>query len=191
MRTANDSVLVRLRSIDNQAIHGVVVAMATMNAQAERLRGALHAMVAALIFGCVVCAVMATDTGLPSADAQPLGDTDARGFVNSPARCDPQQTAVVVGGTNRSLIAICVDGAGRYEYRGVRLSDQALQRLPARMMANGCFGARTEAVFYTVSDRKLLLTSGSRIIRDEAMVEFKDYRTTAVAPVSQRTPARR
>jgi hypothetical protein len=165
--------------------------MATMNAQARRLRTVLHAMVAALIFGGVTSAGMATVGALPAADAQPLGDTDARGFINSSARCDPQQTAVVVGRTTRSLIAICVDGAGRYEYRGVRLSDQAMQRLPARALANGCFGARTEEVSYTVSERKLLLTSGIRIIRDEAMVQFKDYRTGAAAPVSQRTPTQR
>jgi hypothetical protein len=188
---ANDLILVRLRSTDIQAGHGLVVDMATMNPHAERRRAVLRAMVAAVIFGCALCAALATDTALPSADAQPLSGTDARGFANSPARCDPNQSAVVIGRTNRSLIAICIDGGGRYEYRGVRLADQALQRLPATMLANGCFGARTEAVFYTVSDRKLLLTSGSRIIRDEAMVEFKDYRTTAVAPVAQRTPARR
>ncbi len=43
-------------------------------------------------------------------------------------------------------------------------------------MANGCFGARTEAVDYTVSERKLLLTSGLRVMRDETMVQFRDYR---------------
>ena len=123
---------------------------------------------------------------LPTAVAQPLGGTDARGFVNSPARCDPQQTAVVAGRTKLSLIAICADGRGRYEYRGVRLADQALQRLPATTMANGCFGARTDQVSYTVSERKLLLTSGARVIRDEAMVEFKDFRVATAAPVSAR-----
>jgi hypothetical protein len=164
--------------------------MATLNERAERLRGVLHAMVAALIFGCAMCAFTATGMALPSAGAQPLAGTDARGFVNSAARCDPQQTAVVIGRTPKSLIAICADGRGRYEYRGVRLADQALQRLPATALANGCFGARTEQVFYTVSERKLLLTSGIRIIRDEAMVEFKDYRLTAAAPVSQRMPGR-
>ncbi|MDT5286535.1 MAG: hypothetical protein QOF88_1424, partial [Mycobacterium sp.] len=60
----------------------------------------------------------------------------------------------------------------------------------ATAQANGCFGARTEQVIYTVSERKLLLTSGIRIIRDEAMVEFKDYRTPSVAAVSQQIPGR-
>jgi hypothetical protein len=159
--------------------------MARTDAQAERRRGVLHATVAALIFGCALCVIMATSAALPSAGAQPLAGTDARGFVNSAARCDPHQTAVVIGRTNRSPIAICADGGGRYEYRGVRLSDLAMQRLPATKLANGCFGARTEQIFYTVSARKLLLTSGIRIVRDEAMVEFRDYRTPEAAPVSQ------
>jgi hypothetical protein len=127
---------------------------------------------------------------LPSAAAKPVADADARGFVNSPARCDPQQTAVVIGRTKLSLIAICADGRGGYEYRGVRLSDQAMLRLPATTLANGCFGARTDQVVYTVSERKLLLTSGIRIMRDEAMVEFKDFRTPGVAALAQQVPGR-
>lgn len=147
-------------------------------------------MVAALILGCGSCAAMAMGAALPSAAAKPVADADARGFVNSPARCDPQQTAVVIGRTKLSLIAICADGRGGYEYRGVRLSDQAMLRLPATTLANGCFGARTDQVFYTVSERKLLLTSGIRIMRDEAMVEFKDFRTPGVAALAQQVPGR-
>jgi hypothetical protein len=162
--------------------------MATMIPLAERVRAALRATVAAVLTGSAMCAAVATGAALPSAAAQPPSGVDARGFVNSAARCEPQQTAVIVGRTTKSLIAICADGRGRYEYRGVRLVDQALQRLPATTMANGCFGARSEQVLYTVSERKLLLTSGIRILRDEAMVEFKDYRLPAAAPVSQRMP---
>ena len=91
-------------------------------------------------------------TTLPTAVAQPLGGTDALGFVNSPARCDPQQTAVVVGRTKLSSIAICADGRGHYEYRGVRLADQALQRLPRRGWPTAA-SARTDQVSYTVSER--------------------------------------
>jgi hypothetical protein len=156
------------------------------NARVGRLRVVLRGMVAALASGAAIGAAMATGTTLPTAIAQPLGSTDALGFVNSPVRCDPQQTAVVVGRTKLSLTAICADGRGHYEYRGVRLADQALQRLPATKLANGCFGARTDQVSYTVSERKLLLTSGPRVIRDEAMVAFKDYRVAKVAPVSER-----
>jgi len=142
-------------------------------------------MVAVVIAACAASAAMATGVALPSAAASPITDADARGFVNSPARCDPQQTAVVIGRTKLSQIAICVDGRGGFEYRGVRVADQAIMRLPAIALANGCFGAHTEQVVYTFSERKLLLTSGMRIMRDEAMIEFKDYRNPAVGVVTQ------
>jgi hypothetical protein len=161
--------------------------MATMSVQAERLRGLFLAMVAALLLLAAMYVGVATYEALPLANAQPLAGTDAQGFVNSSARCDPQQTPVVVGRTPLSLIAICADSRGYYEYRGMRLRDGALQRLPATELANGCFGAHTDAVVYTVSERKLLLTSGIRIVRDEAMLGYRDYRTPAAAPVSQQS----
>jgi hypothetical protein len=161
--------------------------MATMSVQAERLRWLFLAMVAVLLLPAAMCASMATDEALPSAKAQPLAGTDAQGFVNSPARCDPQQMPVVVGRTPLSLIAICSDSRGYFEYRGMRLSDGALQKLPAAPLANGCFGASTDTVSYTVSEHKLLLMSGIRIIRDEVMLGFRDYRAPAAAPVSQQS----
>lgn len=50
---------------------------------------------------------------------------------NSAARCDGTQTALAVGRTQRSLVVICADQNGRYEYRGVRISDGALLKAPA------------------------------------------------------------
>ncbi|MBJ7337336.1 hypothetical protein [Mycolicibacterium sp.] len=126
---------------------------------------------------------MAMSSTLPDATAKPLTvPTDSQGYLNSPARCAPQQTAVVVGRTALSLVAICTDGRGHYEYRGLRLSDRAVLVLPAKSLDNGCFGAHTDAVDYTVSDRKLLLTSGLRVLRDENMIEFRDYRAQAQGP---------
>jgi hypothetical protein len=142
-------------------------------------------MVAVLIAAGAAFTALATGVALPSASGSPITDADGRGFLNSPARCDPQQTAVVIGRTKLSQIAICADGRGGFEYRGVRVADQAVMRLPATTLANGCFGAHTEQVVYTVSAHKLLLTSGMRIMRDEAMVEFKDYRTPSVGVVTQ------
>jgi hypothetical protein len=125
---------------------------------------------------------------LPIAAAKPpTVPTDSQGYVNSPARCGPGQSAVVVGRTALSLVAICADGRGAYEYRGIRLSDRALLVLPAKSLSNGCFGAHTDAVDYTVSENKLLLTAGPRVLRDETMVEFKDYRIPSEAPVAQQT----
>lgn len=148
-----------------------------------RMRASVCNRVAAVLLAGAAAVAAAMGSTLPSASAAPLTvPTDSKGYVDSPARCGPGQAAVVVGHTALSLVAICSDGHGRYEYRGIRLSDRAVLVLPARPMANGCFGARTDAVDYTVSERKLLLTSGLRVLRDETMVEFRDYRVpTAVA----------
>jgi hypothetical protein len=145
------------------------------------------AVAALLVFGAL-SVILAMATTLPTATAQPpTVPTDAQGYVNSPTRCDPGQTAVVVGRTALSMVAICADGHGGYQYRGMRLSDRAAVTLPATPLANGCFGVRGDNVYYTVSERKLLLTSGLRVLRDEAMVEFKDFRDATVTPVSNRT----
>jgi hypothetical protein len=163
--------------------------MQTNDVRAERRRAPLRAAVAALILGCASFALLATNSALPMASAKPpAAPTDSQGYVNSPARCDGPQTAVVIGRTPLSLIAICTDNRGHYEYRGMRLRDGALLKLPAAAMANGCFGARTEQVAYTVSEKKLLLTAGLRVIRDEPMLEFRDFRVPVVpvtAPVTK------
>ena len=136
---------------------------------------------ALLVFLGLILAV-ATPGDLPSASAQPpTVPTDDRGYLDTPARCAPGQNAVVVGRTALSLVAICGDGRGHYQYRGMRLADRALLVLPATPLSNGCFGARSGAVYFTVSARKLLLTTGVRVLRDEAMVESRDYRDPAPA----------
>jgi len=137
-------------------------------------------VVAPVLFAGAVAMTTATGLALPSAVAKPpTVPTDSRGYVDSPARCGPGQTAVVLGRTALSLVSICGDGRGHYEYRGIRLKDRAVLILPARSMSNGCFGASSDAVDYTVSERKLLLTAGLRVLRDETMTEFLDYRVAA------------
>lgn len=155
--------------------------MSTNDAPAGRLRALPHAAVAALVAGFALVAPLAMNGALPSAAAAP--PSDSHGYVNSPARCDGPQAAVLIGRTPLSLIAICSDNRGHFEYRGMRLRDGALLKLPAAAMANGCFGARTEQIAYTVSKKKLLLTAGLRVVRDEPMLEFRDYRTPEAAPV--------
>ncbi|MDP9166882.1 MAG: hypothetical protein M3O32_12610 [Actinomycetota bacterium] len=142
----------------------------------------VRAAVAALLIAASTTLSLATTSMLPTATAVPPAvPTDSQGYLDSPARCGPGQNAVMVGRTALSLVAICAVGGGRYEYRGIRLSDGAVLTLPAKVMADGCFGARTEAVDYTVSERKLLLTSGLRVMRDETMVQFRDYRVPPAA----------
>ena len=61
----------------------------------------------------------------PSVSAAPF-PADDRGFIDSSARCQGTQSAFAIGRTNGSLVVICGEQTGRYEYLGVRLSDAAV-----------------------------------------------------------------
>ncbi|MCP9276743.1 hypothetical protein [Mycolicibacterium arenosum] len=156
--------------------------MSIDDARADWLRTLLRTLLAAAAVGAALCTLMATNGYLPLAAAKPAFVVDGRGYVNTPARCDAAQTPVFAGRTPLSLIAICQDKRGGYEYRGMRLRDRALLKLPAEQLGNGCFGASTKDITYTVSERKLLLTAKLRVVRDEAMLEFTDF--TAEAPAA-------
>lgn len=154
----------------------------------DRVRNLVRGGVAVLLVAVAAGTSVATTKNLPIAAAQPpTVTTDSRGYVNSPARCDPGQTAVVTGRTALSLVAICTDGRSSYQYRGMRLSDRAILTLPATPLFNGCFGARSDAINFTVSEHKLLLTAGLRVLRDEPMLEYRDDRIPTLAPTARQT----
>ena len=67
----------------------------------------------------------------PPVDAAPVEPrapfaSDDKGFIDSSARCQGSQPALAIGRTRGSLVVICGEPAGRYEYLGVRLSDAAM-----------------------------------------------------------------
>jgi len=115
----------------------------------------------------------------PTAAAQPepIG-TDDRGFVDSAARCEQSTYAVAFGRTQRSLVAICVQD-GDYEYRGVRLRDDALLTADALAIGDGRFTAESDGVTYTFSAKELVITQGERVIRSEPMVAYVEPRLAA------------
>jgi hypothetical protein len=145
-----------------------------------------RAAIAAVLLGAAGFGSVATGASLPAALAAP-GDrpTDARGFVGTSARCDGPMKTAALGRTPLSLIVICSNPRGGFEYRGMRIRDRAPLRLPATELANGCFGVRGDGVDYTVSPNKLLLTAGMRIVRDETMLQFEDRRVPESAPISK------
>ncbi|MGV0635081.1 hypothetical protein ABQE69_13995 [Mycolicibacillus trivialis] len=106
---------------------------------------------------------------------------DERGYLHSSARCDG--TAVLFGSTSSSRVAICRDGDGDYEYRGVRLSDGAALRLPATAK-NGAYVATNDGVTYTVSASALRVSDGDTVLREEPLVDVHD-----TAPETAATPA--
>lgn len=106
-------------------------------------------------------AATATST---STSASNSTDTDALGFIGSKARCEAGQSAVAVGRTQRSVVVICADPGGDYEYRGVRVNDGAALTVSAESSGDGVFVARNDGALYTVSPTDLTVTSGGKVI---------------------------
>jgi hypothetical protein len=132
--------------------------------------------------------------GLPVATAAPA--TDGQGFVDSTARCAAPNVAVAFGDTATSRVAICKSPGGQYEYRGVRVSDGAKLIVGASQSGDGEFVAENDGITYTVTSGSLVVSAGSRVIRDEPMVSFHGQATSAApkqaepsAPATPSTPA--
>ena len=108
---------------------------------------------------------------VPTATAAPA--TDAQGYIDSTARCAPPSEAVLFGSTATSRVAICKTDDGDYEYRGVRLRDGARLIVPASE-ASGEFTAENDGITYFVSEDSLVVSAGTRVIRDEPMIDFHE-----------------
>jgi hypothetical protein len=112
----------------------------------------------------------------PTVDAQTL-QIDDRGFVDTQARCEAPSAGVAFGRTESALVAICLDN-GAYEYRGVRLRDDALLTDAATETADGTFEAEQEGVTYTFSAKELVVASGDRVLHTEPMVAYVEPSST-------------
>ncbi|MCW1823558.1 hypothetical protein A5731_02550 [Mycolicibacterium conceptionense] len=133
---------------------------------------------------CLTAAVTAGVTmlavGVPAASAAP--SSDARGYVDSTARCATADATVLFGSTDASRVAICSVSGGKYEYRGVRLRDGAKLIVPATRNDDGAFRVENAGIEYLVTSKSLVLSVGEKVIREEAMVDF--HRPGAPAPAA-------
>jgi hypothetical protein len=130
--------------------------------------------------------------GLPVATAAPA--TDDQGFVDSTARCAAPDVAVAFGDTATSRVAICKSPGGQYEYRGVRVSDGAKLVVDAKQSGDGAYVAENDGITYTLTSSSLVVSAGSRMIRDEPMASFHGQTTSAApkqaAPTTAATPTK-
>ncbi|MDV3123642.1 hypothetical protein M1247_01825 [Mycobacterium sp. 21AC1] len=108
--------------------------------------------------------------GTPGANAAP--SNDARGYLDSTARCASADDTVVFGSTATSRVAICGLSGGKYEYRGVRLRDGAKLVVPATRSDDGAFVAKNDGVEYLLTAKSLVLSVGERVLREEPMLDF-------------------
>jgi hypothetical protein len=100
--------------------------------------------------------------------------SDASGFIDSSARCPERQPASAIGRTPGSLVVICAERTGRYEYLGVRLSDAAMLRTNARSDSARSYLAQKAGVLYEVSPTELRVTAGGRVIKAEPMIFYRE-----------------
>jgi hypothetical protein len=109
---------------------------------------------------------------LSKAGAEPGSlQTDDRGFVDSKVRCEAPQAAVEFGRTEQSLVAICVDRYGHYEYRGARLGEDAVLTVVAEPTVPGEFFAQKDGVTYTVTAKDLVIKSDA-YMATEPVLQF-------------------
>jgi hypothetical protein len=123
---------------------------------------------------------------LSKARAEPGSlQADDRGFVDSKVRCEAPRSAVEFGRTEQSLVAICVDRDGHYEYRGARMGDGAVLTVVAEPTVPGEFFAQKDGVTYTVTTKELVIKS-DEWVRTEPMLQFGAPPLLAVeVPVSE------
>lgn len=120
-----------------------------------------------LMAAAAACSALAA-IGPAPASAAPTAD--GQGYVDSTARCDSPSETVVFGSTDASRVAICV-ADGEYEYRGVRLRDGAELIVPASQSTDG-YTADNDGISYFVTEESLVVSAGSRVIREEPMIDF-------------------
>jgi hypothetical protein len=114
----------------------------------------------------------ATTTATSSSAASAPYKADAKGYVDTKARCSDSQSVMAYGHTERSLMAICVDPTGELEYRGVRLSDNASVTLPASRGSDGTVIAGKDGVTYSISPKVFLVSEGDNVIYRDSWIEL-------------------
>ncbi|MCX2929567.1 hypothetical protein ORI20_04730 [Mycobacterium sp. CVI_P3] len=115
-----------------------------------------------------------TTTTTTTSSAPEFYQADSRGYVDTGARCDENQTLMAYGRTAKSLVVICVNADGGLEYRGVRLSDDAPLHLPITRSSDGTLIANNDGVTYAVSPTQFLVSQGDDVIYKDSWIEFKE-----------------
>jgi len=132
-----------------------------------------------LCAGLIVALLLANLLSKAGAEPGALA-TDDRGFIGKAARCDAPKAAVALGRTEQSLVVICVDFSGHYEYRGMRVKDSYALLVPGARMVDGKFVARNTNFTYLFSPKELMILKGwGWVIHKEPMVAFVEPRQSA------------
>ncbi|MGX1805671.1 serine/threonine-protein kinase [Nocardia sp. NPDC055321] len=120
-----------------------------------------------------------TAPGRPTTTLAPfngsVSGTDAQGFTAAGARCNADDPAMAVGRTASSRVVVCRTGAGRFYYKGVRISDGAGITLDDPV-PDGTGGYtvvnQVDGTRYRVTATALTITRDGASLANEAMVEY-------------------
>lgn len=104
--------------------------------------------------------------------------SDGAGYIDSAARCNKSDTAVLFGTTQTSRVAICMTAAGAYEYRGVRIADGAKLIAAAKQTSDTTFAVDNDGVKYIITPTALSVTSGGNTFRTETWTDFHGKKST-------------
>jgi hypothetical protein len=127
---------------------------------------------ALLLLGAAMCVSLTATLTPPTVGAQPESiASDDRGFIGTDVRCEVPQSAVAFGRTAQSLVAICVNPDGHYEYRGARLGDDAVLIVVAEPTVPGEFFAQKDGATYKVTAKELVIRS-DEWVRIEPVLQF-------------------
>lgn len=77
-------------------------------------------------------------------------------------------------------MVICQDRSGALQYHGVRLSDDAALEAAADTAPDRRFVARSRGVSYAVSPSELVISTGTSLIKQERMVEYREILSSPV-----------
>lgn len=153
---------------------GLVVGVTVASGSSDTLPAA-QAAPATSATATTTATTTATATATATTSSAPAYyQADAKGYVNTGARCDDNQTLMAYGRTAKSLVAICVNADGGLEYRGVRLSDAAPLHLPITRSTDGTLIATNDGVTYAVSPQQFLVSQGDDVIYKDSWIEFKE-----------------
>ncbi|CAN5605169.1 hypothetical protein BH11ACT6_BH11ACT6_40010 [soil metagenome] len=123
---------------------------------------------------------------MPSAVAAPA--YDSQGYLESTARCASPAQAMVFGSTSASRVAICETPSGTLQYRGVRVRDGARLILPATDSGDQTFVADNDGATYEVTEDALVVSIGTRVIREESMLDFHAPNTSGTTSAPSTAP---
>lgn len=115
-----------------------------------------------------------TPAAAPAPSSSPAPVIDELGFVDSEARCDSGETAVVAARTETAAVVVCQDDEGDYVYQGVRLSDGASLRLDDVRPIPAGFEARNGGTTYRLSATELVVIDGETLYSRDPVLEYRE-----------------